>query len=135
MFWISHTSQFTLDRIHRKCDENKLLTIQQITIIHLTSFYLELRHSTLLQQEVERRPSLVGYYTRRGYIRTRFTFPGIFSPQPCRQWVFHSDVDTRKIIWLNQWTTFDFLAGNDGANRVIFKKKSGNFATESPAES
>lgn len=33
------------------------------------------------------------------------------------------DVDTRQIIWLNQYTTFDFFAGNDGANRVIFKEK------------
>ncbi len=32
-------------------------------------------------------------------------------------------VKTRKIIWLNQYTTFDFYAGNDGANRVIFKEK------------
>jgi hypothetical protein len=71
MFWISHTSQFTLDRIHRKWDENKLFTIE-IIIIHLTSFYLELRHTTLLQQEVE--TTIVGII-REGAMRTRFLPP------------------------------------------------------------
>lgn len=34
-----------------------------------------------------------------------------------------SDVQTRKIIWLNQYTTFDFFANNGGANRVIYNEK------------
>ncbi|XP_045031739.1 uncharacterized protein LOC116928160 isoform X2 [Daphnia magna] len=34
-----------------------------------------------------------------------------------------SDVRDRKIIWLNQYTTFDFFADNGGANRVIYKEK------------
>ncbi|KAI9562648.1 hypothetical protein GHT06_010102 [Daphnia sinensis] len=34
-----------------------------------------------------------------------------------------SDVRHRKIIWLNQYTTFDFFADNGGANRVVYKEK------------
>jgi hypothetical protein len=50
-------------------------------------------------------------------------FQELLTPSPGIGFPSDDGVDTRKIIWLNQYTTFDFFAGNDAANRVIFKEK------------